>query len=285
MPIAYPAILQQRSSGAIQRWVATDAILYALGLGLPADPLDPAQLAYVDERRLKVVPTFAAILARDVGVPAARLGFDMRRLVHGAHAIEWHRPVGPAGAVTGEGSVVGAWDKGDKGAIVIAETRLRDTADGAPVATIRITFFARGDGHFGGPTEGAPAVPDLPARPADRTIHAPTRADQHLLYRLSGDFNPLHLDPAIARAAGFDRPILHGMCSFGMVGHALLTACADGDAARLASLSARFSAPVFPGETLAIDVWEDGPTLSFRACVAERGVIALTGGRATLRDR
>jgi acyl dehydratase len=283
MAIDYPAILDARSGGGVRCWAAKDTILYALGLGLPHDPLDPAQLAYVDERRLTVMPSFAAVLERGIGIESTALGLTLAGMVHAEQAIEWHSPLAPEGAVTGEGRVIDVADKGDKGAVVTTETLLRDADNGAAVATIRMSVFARRDGHFGGPADGLPPPPSLPDRMPDERAAICTTQYQPALYRLSGDLNALHIDPETARRAGFDRPILHGLCSYGMVAHNIVTRFAGRDPARLAALSLRFSAPVYPGETLAMDYWRDGDAIAFVGRVAERGVIALGHGRARLR--
>lgn len=284
MTIVYPAVLAETASGGVRTWAATDAMLYALGIGMGSDPLDDRELRFVYEQDLRVVPTYAAVLTRGLGVTVAQLGIDYRLSVHGEQAITWHKAMPAAGSVTGEGKVVAVYDKGDKGAVVVTETLLRDAADGAALATVRVTSFARGDGNCGAPATGAPLPHPIPDRPADVTMVFPTRPDLALLYRLSGDFNPLHADPATAQAAGFPRPILHGLCTYGIACRAILETYADFDPAQLASLSARFSAPVFPGDAISFDLWRDGDVIAFEARVAARDVVVLRNGRAELRD-
>ena len=284
MPIQYPAVLQEKSSGGQKSWKATDAILYALGLGMASDPLDRNELPFVHEVDQKVMPTLAAVLTRGLGVTVAQLGFDYRYSVHGEQAIVWHRPIPPEGEITGEGHVVAIYDKGDKGAVCVTETALRDNATGELLATVRVTSFARADGHCGAPGEGAPAPHKVPDRAPDLSLTYPTRPDLALVYRLSGDMNPLHIDPDAAKRAGFDRPILHGLCTYGIGCRAVVEAFTGWSPEQLASLAARFSAPVFPGDTLVVDLWRDGDIISFEAHVPERGVTVLKNGRAELRS-
>ncbi|WP_447953410.1 MaoC/PaaZ C-terminal domain-containing protein [Sphingopyxis chilensis] len=283
MPIQYPAVLKETSSGGRKAWGANDAILYALGLGMASDPLDRNELPFVHEVDQKVMPTLAAVLTRGLGVTVAQLGFDYRYSVHGEQAILWHRPIPPQGEITGEGRVVAVYDKGDKGAVCVTETSLRDGATGDLLATVRVTSFARADGHCGAPSEGAPDPHKVPDRAPDLSLRYATRPDLALIYRLSGDMNPLHIDPDAARRAGFDRPILHGLCTYGIACRAVIEGFAGWDPERLASLAARFSAPVFPGDALVIDLWRDGDVISFEAQVPDRGVTVLKNGRAELR--
>lgn len=283
MPIQYPAVLLEKSADGRKSWKATDAILYALGLGMASDPLDRNELPFVHEVEQKVMPTLAAILTRGLGVTVDQMGFDYRYSVHGEQSIVWHRPIPAQGEITGEGQVIAIYDKGDKGAVCVTETALRDCATGDLLATVRVTSFARADGHCGAPSEGAPEPHRMPGRTSDFSLNYPTRPDLALIYRLSGDMNPLHIDPEAAKRAGFDRPILHGLCTYGIACRAVLEAFADWDPARLASLAARFSAPVFPGDILVIDLWRDGDVVSFEAHVPARGVTVLKNGRAELR--
>ena len=185
-------------------------MLYALAIGFGRDPLDPAELPFIYERGLKVAPSFATVAAWGSNPPILRAGIDYRRLVHAAQAVVVHHPLPAAARVRAEGGIVGAIDKGDKGALIEGEARLRDATTGVAYVTNRVTWLARADGHFGGPRTGEAPAHCMPARAPDITIRQATRPDQAALYRLLGDRNPLHIDPAVAAAAGFDRPILHG---------------------------------------------------------------------------
>jgi acyl dehydratase len=181
----------------------------------------------------------------------------------------------------GRTKIVEVIDKGaGKGALLLTERKITDKATGAPIATVTQTIFCRGDGGFGGPPRQSPQPHPIPTRAPDAVCDFGTRPEMALIYRLSGDYNPLHAEPAAAKAAGFDRPILHGLGTFGVSGHALLKTVCGYDPARLKSFSCRFSAPVFPGETIRTEMWRDGPIVSFRARVVGRDVIAINHGRA-----
>ena len=260
----------------------TDTILYALGVGLGADPLDARQLRFVYEEDLLALPTMAVVL----GAPGFWLkeqdtGVDWVRVLHGEQGLVLHRPLPPEGTAIGRTRVTGILDKGaDKGALIYSEKVLIDKASGETVATTTSTTFARGDGGFGGPTGPSPRPHPIPERSPDLACDLPTVPQAALIYRLSGDRNPLHADPEVARAAGFKAPILHGLCTLGVAGHALLKSCCDYDPARFRSLKLRFSAPVYPGETIRTEMWRDGAVVSFRSRVVERDVVVLDNGRA-----
>jgi len=278
--IAYPEILDLKSEGQAFSWEAKDAIIYALGVGMAADPMDENELAFVYEKDLKAVPTLAGVVAWGAGTGAP--GINYLLVVDGERKIEFHKPMTVQGQVTARSRVVGAWDKGaGKGAVIVSETTLSDAA-GEDVVTITGSLFARGDGGFGGPSEGQPEPHQVPARAPDMSVDIPTSPDQALIYRLSGDRNPLHCDPAVAKAAGFPRPILHGMCTYGITCRAVLQTYAGYDPAKFKSHQARFSAPVFPGETITVDLWKDGEVISFEARIKDRGVTVIKNGKTVL---
>jgi acyl dehydratase len=277
-------------SGAVRHdYKARDTMLYALGLGLGADPLDEKQLRFVYEKELAALPTMAAVLASPGFWMRERkeLGIDFMKLVHGEQAVRLHAPLPASGTVIGHTRVTRLVDKGEgKGAILHVEKELADEA-GQALATVESVYFLRGDGGFSreqGPgDEAAPAASAMPESAPEMVLDLPTRPEQALLYRLSGDMNPLHAEPAFAAKAGFPRPILHGLATWGIAGRGLLQAYADHDPARLSSMRARLSAPVFPGETLRLEGWRDGGEIAFRARVVERDVLVLTNGRAGIR--
>jgi len=280
MAIAYPEILSLTSEGQAFAWDAKDAIIYALGVGMAADPMDENELAFVYEKDLKPVPTLAGVVAWGAGTGAP--GINYLLVVDGERKIDFHKPMTVQGKVTARSRVVGAWDKGaGKGAVIVSETTLSDAA-GEDVLTITGSLFARGDGGFGGPSEGQPEPHAVPARAPDMSVDIPTSPDQALIYRLSGDRNPLHCDPAVAKAAGFPRPILHGMCTYGITCRAVLQTYAGYDPSRFKSHQARFSAPVFPGETITVDLWKDGEVISFEARIKDRGVTVIKNGKTVL---
>ncbi|SEK05724.1 Acyl dehydratase [Sphingobium sp. AP50] len=291
MPIFYPDILDQVTEPELFSYTDKDVMLYALSIGLGADPLNEAELPFVYEKDLKVVPTAVTVLAP----PLSRLKPAQRKpghresvpnalmLVHGEQKIELHRPLPTTGSFTVQVRTIAAFDKGkEKGAVEIRETTWTD-AQGDRVATLTSSVFLRGDGGFDGPTDGAPAPHAIPDRAPDLSISISTRPDQALLYRLNGDRNPLHSDPASAGKSGFPRPILHGLCTYGITCRAVLEAITDFDADQILSHQVRFSAPVFPGETIVVDLWRDGKQISFEARVAERNVTVIKNGLTVLR--
>jgi len=284
MTITYDKLLSLDIPQVVQTYTEKDAILYALGLGLGHDPLNGDELPFVYEKSIKLLPTFAVVLgwpgfwARDLDS-----GIDWVKLVAGEQGLVLHRPLAPRGTVVGKTRVTEIIDKGaGKGALVYSERVVVDQATGERIATAAHTTFCRGDGGFGGPPREAPPVHAIPERAPDAVCDLPTRPDAALIYRLSGDPNPLHVDPAVAKAAGFPRPILHGLATFGIAGHAILKSLCGYDPARLMAIAGRFSAPVFPGETIRTEMWRDGTVVSFRARVMERDVIALNNGRAKI---
>ena len=285
MPIEYDKLLALKIPEVVQTYTEKDAILYALGVGLGHDPTNPDELPFVYEKNFKVLPTFAAVLgwpgfwARDLDT-----GIDWVKLVAGEQGLVLHRPLKPRGTVVGKTRVTEIIDKGPgKGALVFSERTVTDQESGEKIATATQTTFCRGDGGFGGPPRDAPPPHPIPERPPDLVCDLPTRREAALIYRLSGDPNPLHVDPAVALAAGFPRPIMHGLATFGVAGYAVLKSLCGYDPARLASIAGRFSSPVFPGETIRTEMWNDGHAVSFRVRVLERDVIALNNGRAEIR--
>ena len=268
-----------------QTYTERDTILYALGCGLGADPLDDAQLRFVfEEPELLALPSMAAVLSPP-GFWARHpdSGIDWVRILHGEQAMELHKPLPAAAKVVATAKVTDIVDKGaGRGALLFVQRTVREVETGEALATLRSTTFARGDGGCGGTTETAPPPHALPDRDPDLVCDLPTALNAALIYRLSGDPNPLHASPSVARAAGFERPILHGLCSWGVAGHAILRSYCDYDPAHLTSMALRFSAPVYPGETIRTEMWRDGDTVSFRARVAERDVVVLNNGRAAI---
>jgi len=245
------------------------------------DPVDHEALAFVDETRLKVQPTLVNVLA-DPGfwLRDLPLGLDWRQTVHGEQAIIMHRPLAAQGHVRGVTRIVDLADKGEgKGALLYVERQLYDLADDGLLATLKQTVFCRGDGGFGGAASVRPPPDPLPARSPDAAIACPTSPQAALIYRLSADLNPLHIDPDAARQAGFPRPILHGMASFGVAGHGLVLHCCAGDPGLVQAMNGRFRAPVYPGETLRLDIWQESAGHArFRAVIAERDTVAIDNG-------
>ena len=282
MPIAYPAILDLKTEGQSFAWRDRETMLYALGIGMGSDPLNMEELPFVYENNLKAVPTLATVVAWGAG-PMGKTGINYLMVVHGEQSVTFHKPMPPEAEIIADSRIAGAYDKGPgKGAVIYTETVIKDAKSGEPIATLLGSTFARGDGGFGGPSDGAPAPHEVPSRAPDQSIDIPTRPDQALIYRLSGDRNPLHSDPAIATAAGFPRPILHGLCTYGITCRAVLQTYADYDPAKIKSHAVRFSSPVYPGETITVDMWKDGDTVSFEARIKERGVTVIKNGKTVL---
>jgi acyl dehydratase len=195
-----------------------------------------------------------------------------------------HQPLKATGTVIGKTRIVEVIDKGaGKGALAYTERKVTDKASGALIATVTQTTFCRADGGFGGPPRESPPVHKIPERTPDLVCDLGTRPEQAMIYRLSADRNPLHIDPEIAKAAGYERPILHGLGTFGVVGHALLKSICDYDPTRVKSFGGRFSSPVFPGETIRTEMWRDGGVISFRASVLDRNVVVMNNGRAEVK--
>jgi acyl dehydratase len=284
MPIVYDKFLALDIPVVEQSYASKDCMLYALGLGLGHDPLSEAELAFVYEKNLKVFPTFGTVVAHPgFWLRELDTGVDWVKVVHGEHSMVMHKPLAPSGTVVGKTHVLDVIDKGaGKGALVYSERTISDKASGDLLCTIVQTTFCRGDGGFGGPPREQRPVHALPERAPDMTCDLTTRPEQALIYRLTADLNPLHVDPAVAKAAGFPRPILHGLATFGIAAHALLKSVCGYDPARLKSIAGRFSAPVFPGETIRTEIWRDGSLISFRARVVEREAVAINNGRAEI---
>ncbi|MEU4515597.1 MaoC/PaaZ C-terminal domain-containing protein [Nonomuraea wenchangensis] len=271
MPLDH-GVIGQEGPAHERTWTARDTMLYALGVGAGL-----SELEFATEKGQRVLPTFAVLAAQS---PGRRLGdFDRAMLVHAEQAFELFRELPPAGGVRTSSTVTGIYDKGS-GALVTSEARAVDLETGEPVIVSRSSVFIRGEGGFGG-ERGPRDDWRAPDRAPDHKITYATRPEQALVYRLSGDYNPLHSDPEFAARAGFDRPILHGLCTYGVTGRALLHAVAGSDPARFKAMSGRFSSPVFPGEALTVSIWVDGADVLFRTA-KDDGTVVIDRGRATV---
>jgi acyl dehydratase len=285
MPIDYDRLLALDIPEIDHAYAEKDAILYALGVGLGYDPMNEDELKFVYEKNLKALPTLALVLGyTPYWLRNPKSGVTWNKVVHGEQAFELHKPVMPKGHVIGRTRVTEVIDKGEgKGALVYSVRQVVDKASGDLIATLRQTTFCRADGGFGGPRRDSPLPHPIPERAPDLVCDLPTRPEMALVYRLSGDINPLHAEPEFARAAGFPRPILHGLATFGIAGHAILKSVCGYDPTRMTSMAGRFSAPVFPGETIRTELWRDGAMVSFRSRVVERDVIAINNGWAGVK--
>ena len=269
----------------LRSWDSKDALLYAVGVGAGlGDPLQ--ELEFTTENcegiEQQVLPTYAVLIAQ--APMSGSLGdFDRAMLVHAEQYFELHRPLPVAGTVRTTSTVTGIYDKGS-GALVVTENAAVDAATGEPLVTSRSGVFIRGQGGFGGPRSTDPPW-SLPDRAPDHQVVRETRPEQALLYRLSGDRNPLHVDPKFAARGGFSQPILHGLCTYGVTGRALLRVLCDGDPARFRSMSGRFTRPVLPGEPLTISIWreEGSDTALFQTARAD-GEVVIDRGRVQIRQ-
>jgi acyl dehydratase len=247
-------------------WTQKEAMLYALGVGCGT-----SELQFATEKNQQVLPTFAVIAGMG-GIPFDKIGsFDFRLLVHGEQAIEVFGPIPPNGKVRTTGRVAGIYDKGKAG-VAIFECESKDAESGELRFRNRMTTFIRGAGGFGGDPGPKGEKAEMPARKPDHEVTYVTREDQALIYRLSGDMNPLHSDPDIAKIAGFPKPILHGLCTYGFTGRALLSALCKDDPARFRSMEGRFSKPVFPGQAITVKMWVDGQSALFQT-VTDAGIV------------
>jgi len=261
----------------------TESMLYALSVGLGRDPLNKSELGYVTEHggTPKTMPSLATVLVPDMFPPD--LGWDYGQVLHAEQRLELFRPLPAEADLKINKRIAAAFDRGPKlGALVLFEAEARLARDDTVLFTLGNTIVARGDGGFGGPNGKGPPPHRVPRREPDLTCEFDTRPDQALLYRLNGDRNPLHSDPGLARSVGYDVPILHGLCTYGVACHAILKTICNYDHTLISALDARFSAPVLPGDTITTDMWQDGNTISFQCTVRERDSVVLRNGRCIL---
>ncbi|QQN75313.1 MaoC family dehydratase [Croceicoccus sp. YJ47] len=269
----FDTVVNRQFADTEQSYTARDTILYALGVGFGTEPLDPAHLDYLFEERLVASPTMANVLghpgmwARD-----PEYAIDWKKLLHAEQRLEMHGALCAEGKIRGEHRILGIRDRGaDRGAFLHQQKKVIDASTGAKIATVTTTLMLRGDGGCGDWGDAPDDLETLPDTAPDHSIEVPVMEIQPLIYRLSGDVNPLHIDPDVAKSAGFPRPILHGLSTKGMAGYALIRQFCDMDASRLGSMAVRFSAPVLPGDTLRFNFWGSGPgTVRFEARATNR---------------
>ncbi|WP_030892935.1 MaoC/PaaZ C-terminal domain-containing protein [Streptomyces sp. NRRL F-5053] len=271
MPIDAAKALAAEPRSSEITWEHKDVLLYHLGLGAGVPATDPAELRWTLESKLHVLPSFATVAGAGMGIMAGMsspgIEVDLAAVLHGTQRIEVHRPLPVSGRATSTSRVADVYDKG-KAAVLVLRTDVAD--DDGPLWSTDAQLFIRGEGGFGG-KRGPSARREQPDREPDLVVERPIREEQALLYRLSGDWNPLHADPEFARLAGFDRPILHGLCSYGMALKAVVDTVLNGDPAAVAAYDARFAGVAYPGETLRLRMWRlDGRQVQLTATAAER---------------
>lgn len=284
------SFLEQASVSHLYEYNEDSVMLYALSVGAGADPTDPAQLQFTYESGLKVLPTMAVVMgARMPFIRDPRSGINMKKMLHGETGLTVHAPLPVSGTVRSDINVCGIVDLGvEKGARVYFRHEVSCATGNTLYATESGCFIMRDGGGCGNSSNGfeAPRPYAIPDRAADSMIEQQTLAQAALIYRLTGDKNPLHVDPAFAKLGNFERPILHGSCTYGMTGYALLMHLAKGNPERLRRFNVRFSAPFYPGEKLKIEIWDEGDGLyAFRALAAERDVVVLNNGLFELEEK
>lgn len=281
------SLLNHRIDPVLTTLSPQSAALYALGVGVGDRPTDPRDLQFLYERAqpFQVLPSMVNVMCHPgpwLMTPALDIAWN--RLLHGEQSFEIHKPLAAEVLYQGTTQVVGVLDKGkDKGALLLLRKDIREADSGDLVSTVNSTHVLRGDGGCGSTLSDVAAPHAVPDREPDVSVLLQTLPQAALIYRLSGDFNPIHIDPTLAQGAGFERPILHGLCSLGVATRAVLRAFCDDAPGRLQSLGLRFSSPVYPGETLVTDLWQEPGHVAFRSRVLERGVTVLSNGRAVLR--
>jgi acyl dehydratase len=282
MAINYDTLMAASHSDIPISYAEKDAMLYALGIGMGGNPADARELPFVFEQRgPHTVPTFASMLSPHTIL--AESGCDLRQVLQRTQGLELYRPLPPAGDLLSNQRVVSVVDHGaGNGAEIEMESELRRKSDDTVICTLSGRFIARADGGFGGPPPVARNWNALPDREPDLVCDLPTRPDQALLFRLSGDFNPLHVDPLVAKMSGFDAPILHGRCIYGIACHAVLKTVCDYDFTLISGFDVRFSSPVFPGDLVTTEMWQDRNVVSFRCRVKARDVVVVSNGMCTL---
>ena len=283
MAIDYDKIMSLETKNQKFSYSDRETMLYGLGVGFGKDPLNNEELKFVYERDLKTAPSMATVISWGAG-NMRESGINYLLVLHGEQRLKMYEPLPHAADILVDSSVQGVFDKGkEKGALIITETDIKLKESEKLLCTLSSTTFARGDGGFGGPSDGAPVPHSIPERKSDDEFFADTEPNQALIYRLSGDRNPLHSDPEIAKAAGFDAPILHGLCTYGTACRTIISNVCNYDSTLIEEFNVRFSSPVYPGEKISTEIWKDDNVISFRCWVRDRNVMVLNNGKCVLK--
>ena len=263
-----------------QTYTTKDCMLYALGVGIGIDPLNEESLRFVYEENLKVLPSQSVMTAHPgFWAKEEDTGLDWVKVLHAGQEIIMHAPFPSEGTVEAKTRITSVTDKGQRiGALIVSDRVVSDVATGEDICTLVTTILARGDGGFGGEHKATPKTDIIPKSEPDIVCDLPTQPQQALIYRLTGDFNPLHASPTVARNAGFKAPILHGLCTMGVATHALIKSCCDYDTSRFKRMRLRFCAPVYPGETIRTEIWINGNEMAFRCKSLEQDKVVINNG-------
>lgn len=284
MPLDYDKLIATELKDIEHSYGDVETMLYAQSIGFGRNATDPGELAYVYEQGdiLRTVPTLASAIVPDMFPPD--LGWDYSQVLHVEQRLQLYRPMPTAADLLLNKRIVDLFDRGaSRGALFLFEVEGRLAKDDSVIFTLGASVMARGDGGFGGPSGSGPKPHRVPRREPDLSCDTSTRRDQALLFRLNGDRNPLHADPGAAAAAGFSVPILHGLCTYGIACKAIIETICDYDHTLIEGFDTRFSLPVFPGDTITTDMWQDGNIVSFQCSVRERGEVVLRNGKCTLK--
>jgi acyl dehydratase len=263
-----------------QTYTAKDCMLYALGVGMGIDPLNEETLRFVYEENLKVLPSQSAMMAHPgFWAKEEDTGLDWVKVLHAGQEIIMHKPFPHEGTVEAKTRITSVTDKGERiGALIVSDRVVSDVTTGEDICTLVTTLLARGDGGFGGERKATPKTDIIPKSEPNMVCDLPTQPQQALIYRLTGDFNPLHVSPIVARNAGFKAPILHGLCTMGVATHALVKSCCNYDTSRFKRMRLRFCAPVYPGETIRTEIWINGNEIAFRCKSLEQDKVVINNG-------
>ena len=277
MAINYEEIMSLEDKGLEFSYTQRDSIIYGLGIGLGKDPMDATELKYVYENGLIAFPSMATNFQYKSPL-LLKAKLNMIMIVHGEQGVTLHQPMPASADVISDTKVVNCYDRGaSKGAIIEVETNVRLKKDNSPLCTLTSKTFARGDGGFGG--EDIPASIPVELNDTPDIVHeVTTTEDQALIFRLSGDSNPLHSDPNFAKMAGYPKPILHGLCSYGVACRSIVETLCEKDSKKLKKFNVRFSSPVFPGETIVTEMWKKDDEIHFQSKVKERDKVVLKNG-------